>query len=139
MIISPSVQLQQIKVTSSEALKMGEDWFPRQKQRHCCWVPSHLGDGGHHLQAAELDRRRKWFAARHGISSPQARHVGTSNHQVADGQEHDGPLRVAKTRRVNQEGEHLQRVTERGEWILNINLDLIRFALINPRNALMFP
>jgi len=34
MIISPSVQLQQIKVTSSEALKMGEDWFPRQKQRH---------------------------------------------------------------------------------------------------------
>jgi len=33
MIISPSVQLQQIKVTSSEALKMGEDWISRQRHR----------------------------------------------------------------------------------------------------------
>lgn len=94
-----------------------------------CGLHPHLGDGGHHLQAAELDGRRKWLSARDGVARPQAGHVGTAHDQVADRQEHDGPLRVAKTRRVNQEREHLQE----GEWVLKINFDLIRFALINPQ------
>lgn len=95
------------------ALKIIDDRFPS-RYRDASLGSSHLGDGGHHLQAAEFDGRRKWFAARHRVARSQSRHVGTSNYQVADGQEDDGPLRVAKTRRVNQEGEHLQRVT-RGE------------------------
>lgn len=85
---------------------------------------TYLGYGGHHLQAAELDWRRKWLTARHRVARTESGHVGTTNDQIADCQKDNRTFRIAKARGVDQEGEHLQgrRRKKKGERVLNARL-----------------
>lgn len=85
---------------------------------------TYLGYGGHHLQAAELDWRRKWLTARHRVARTEPGHVGTADDQIADCQKDNRTFRIAKARGVDQEGEHLQgrRRKKKGERVLNTRL-----------------
>lgn len=72
---------------------------------------THLGDGRQHLQSADADWRRERVPTGHRVACPEPGHVGTAHDKVADGEEHDRPLGVAKPRGVDQERQHGEEAT----------------------------
>lgn len=80
----------------------------KQKNRVRTKTHTYLRYRRHHLQAAQSRRRRKRLAAGNRVAGTETGDERTADHQIADGQKDDRPLRVAKARRIDEEREHLE-------------------------------